>query len=258
MMKDTPTQLDQHFALPEVRRVELDRPLAWLRSGWRDMWANPIASLAYGLLFAIAGDIILIFAWGNPYLSTAAVSGFFLVGPLLAGGLYEISRRHAGGLHSTFFDSLAGWGRNGQSMAMFGLLLALASLIWERTSAIFFALFVPDLVPNFWSFASGVLLNPDYLGLTLTWLVAGGILAMLVLSVSAVSIPMLVDRQVDFVTAMMTSMRAVALNPAPMLVWAALVVALTALGFATLLFGLIFLMPLLGHASWHAYRDLVE
>jgi uncharacterized membrane protein len=257
-MKDSPTRLDQHFVLPEVRRIGLGRPLAWLRSGWRDMRASPIASLAYGLLFAIAGDVILIFAWGNPYLSTAAVSGFFLLGPLLAGGLYEISRRQADGLHTTFFDSLAAWRRNGQSMAMFGLLLALAALIWERVSAVFFALFVPGLVPDFWSFVSGVLLNADYLGPTLAWFLVGGILALLVFAVSAVSIPMLIDRDVDFVTAMMTSLRAVACNPGAVLLWAALVVALTLVGFVTLLFGLIVLMPLLGHASWHAYRDLVE
>ncbi len=257
-MKDSPTQLDQHFALPEVRRVGLARPLCWLRAGGRDLLANPIASIAYGLLFAIAGDIILIFAWRNPYLFTAAVSGFFLIAPLLAGGLYEISRRQAVGLHTTFFDSLAGWRRNGQSMAMFGLLLLLVAIVWERTSAVFFALFVPELTPDLWAFVSGVLLNADYRALTLSWLVAGGVLASLVFAISAVSIPMLIDRNVDFVTAMMTSLRAVTVNPGTMLLWAALVVALTLAGFATLLFGLIVLMPLLGHASWHAYRDLVE
>ncbi|WP_301100295.1 DUF2189 domain-containing protein [Propionivibrio sp.] len=257
-MKDSLTQLDQHFALPEVRRVGLNRPLAWLKSSMQDMLANPIASLAYGLLFAIAGDVILIFAWRNPYLFTVAVSGFFLIAPLLAGGLYEISRRQADGQHSTFFDSLAGWSRNGQSMAMYGLLLALVAIVWERTSAVFFALFVPGLTPDLAAFVTNVLLNADYRGLTLAWFLVGGMLAILVFAISVVSIPMLIDRDVDFVTAMMTSLRSVAQNPASMLLWAALVVLLTLAGFATLLFGLIVLMPLLGHASWHAYRDLVE
>lgn len=252
------TPLDQHFALPAIRRVGGERPLAWLRAGWHDLQANPIASLAYGLLFAIAGDVILLFSWRNPYLFTAAVSGFFLLAPLLAGGLYEISRRQERNLPSTFGDSLAAWRRNGQSMAMFGLLLALAAIIWERTSAVFFALFVPGLTPELWAFVSGVVLNANYIGLTLAWFCVGGLLAALVFSVSAVSIPMLIDRDVDFVTAMMTSLRSVAFNPSVMLKWAALVVALTLIGFASLLFGLVILMPLLGHASWHAYRDLVE
>ncbi len=257
-MKGSPTSLDQHFSLPEVRRIRLDRPLNWLASGWQDLRANPIASLGYGLLFAIAGDLILIFAWRTPYLFTAAVSGFFLVAPLLGGGLYEISRRQANGQHTSYVESLACWSRNGQSMAMFGMLLAFIAIIWERTSAVFFALLIPGLSPDLWAFVPNVLLNSEHLGLTLTWLLIGSGLALLVFSVSAVSIPMLIDRNVDFVTAMMTSMRAVLHNPLPMLFWAGLIVLLTLLGFATLLFGLIVLMPLLGHASWHAYRDLVE
>ncbi len=257
-MKDSPTPLDQHFALPNVRRIRHDRPQAWLRSGWQDMRANPIASLAYGLLFAIAGDVILIFAWRTPYLFTASVSGFFLIAPLLAGGLYEISRRQEAGQRTTFFESLACWTRNGQSMAMFGMLLAFAAIIWERTSAVFFALLIPGLAPDLWAFVPNVLLNPDYYGMTLSWLLVGSMLALLVFSVSAVSMPMLIDREVDFVTGMMTSMRAVIHNPGVMLLWAGMVVALTLTGFATLLFGLVVLMPLVGHASWHAYRDLVE
>ncbi len=257
-MNEAPRPLDQHFTLPNVRRVGLERPMAWLKAAWNDMRRNPIASLAYGLLFAMAGDLILIFAWRIPYLFTAAISGFFLIGPLLAGGLYEISRRQGLGEHSTFFDSLAGWRRNGQSMAMFGMLLAFASIIWERTSAVFFAILIPGLAPDLWSFVPNVLLNPAYLSLTLAWLIVGAFLAMLVFSVSAVSIPMLVDRDVDFVTAMITSLRAVLSNAKVMLLWATIVVALTMAGFATLLFGLVVFMPLLGHASWHAYRDLVE
>lgn len=257
-MENSSTRLDRCFSLPTVRRVAFGRPLVWLKAGGRDMRANPIASLAYGLLFAIAGDVILIFSWRNAYLFTAAVSGFFLIAPLLAGGLYEISRRHADGLHSTFVDSLAGWSRNGQSMAMYGLLLALLALVWERSSAVLFALFVAELTPDLAAFVSTVLLNPEYRGLTLAWFLVGGALSLLVFALSAVSIPMLVDRQVDFVTAMMTSLRAVTSNPAPLLLWAALVVALTLIGFASLLFGLVILLPLLGHASWHAYRDLVE
>jgi uncharacterized membrane protein len=256
-MKDSLTPLEQNFALPEVRAIGIERPLAWLRSGWKDMWSNPIASLAYGLLFSIAGDVILIFAWRTPYLFTAAVSGFFLVAPLLAGGLYEISKRREQGLHTTYFESLSCWSRNGQSMAMFGLLLAFVAIIWERTSAVFFAILIPGLSPDLWSFVPNVLLNPDHLNLTLTWLLVGSGLALLVFSVSAASIPMLIDRNVDFVTAMITSVRAVARNPWPMLLWAVLIVLLTVIGFVTLLFGLIVLMPLLGHASWHAYRDLV-
>jgi len=252
------TPLDRHFALPRVRRIAQGRPLDWLSAGWRDLAANPIASLAYGLLFAIAGDLILIFAWRNAHLVTAAISGFFLIAPLLAGGLYEISRRQAAGESSTFVDSLAAWRRNGQSMAMFGLVLALIGIAWERLSAVFFALLAPDLEPDLSNFVSSILGSRDYRNLVIVWFIAGAGLALFVFAISAASVPMLLDRDTDFVTAMMTSLRAVSLNLDAMVLWAGMIVVLTLLGFATLLFGLIVLMPLIGHASWHAYRDLVE
>lgn len=257
-MSTTLTPLDRHFALPEVRHVALDRPLAWLKAGWHDLVANPIASLAYGLLFAIAGDLILLAAWHSAHLVTAAVSGFFLIAPLLATGLYEISRRQAAGQSSTFIDSLTGWRRNGQSIAMFGLLLALTGIAWERLSAVLFALLAPGLTPDLSAFISSILSSHEYRSLMIVWFIAGGSLALLVFALSAVSIPMLLDRDVDFVTAMMSSLRAVSDNLETMILWAGLIVVLTLLGFATLLFGLVVLMPLLGHASWHAYRDLVK
>jgi len=257
-MRMTLTPLDRHFNLPEIRRVGLDRPFAWLKAGWGDLLANPIASLAYGLLFAIAGDVILLFAWRRPHLFTAAISGFFLIAPLLAAGLYEISRRQETGWPSTFIDSLGGWRRNGQSIAMFGLLLALVGIAWERFSAVLFALLAPDLSPDLSAFVTSILASDDYRNLVIAWFIAGGSLALLVFAISAVSVPMLLDRDCDFVTAMMTSLRAVSVNLEAMVLWAGLIVILTLLGFATLLFGLVILMPLIGHASWHAYRDLVK
>jgi len=257
-MNDSQPPIDQGFSFPVVRRVGLDRPLAWLKSSWLDVRANPVTSMTYGLLFALAGALVLIFSWSKPYLFTAAVSGFILIAPLLAGGLYEISRRQAEGKATTLYESLDGWRRNGQSMAMFGLLLTLVAIVWERTSAVIFALLVPGITPDLSTFILDVLLNPAFAGVTLAWFVVGGCLAMLVFAVSAVSIPMLIDRDVDFVTAMITSLRATVLNPKVMALWAMLVVMLTLAGFATLLFGLALTMPLLGHASWHAYRDLVD
>jgi uncharacterized membrane protein len=257
-MSDAPVPPNGQLNLPAVRRVTFGRPLAWLYAGWQDMRANPIASIAYGLLFAIAGDLILLFSWRNPHLFSAAVSGFFLIAPLLAAGLYEISRRQALGEHSTFIDSLAGWRRNWQSMAMLGLFLALIAIVWERTSAIMFAFYVPGKLPDLWVFVSEIVFNAEYRGVTFSWFFVGGSVAMLVFAISAVSAPMLINRDVYFISAILTSLRAVARNFDVMMLWAALVVTLTLTGFATLLFGLVILMPLIGHASWHACRELVE
>lgn len=250
--------LDHHFHLPHVRPVDAARPLHWLRLGWRDMSDSLGASLAYGAFFAVIGYLILSYAADMPYLFTAAVSGFFLVGPLAAAGLYEISRRHEKGETVSFGQSLAGLRRHGDSLLYFGVFLAIALIGWERMSAILFALFYQGNVPDLSNFFRDVFLSGDYTHFVVAYLVVGGILAAVVFSLSVVSVPMLMDRDTDAITAAMTSARAVGVNLAAMAVWAALIVVLVAVGFATMMIGMAILLPLLGHASWHAYRDMVE
>ncbi len=251
--------LNPELALPQIRAIPLERPLVWLWRGWQDLRANPLPSLAYGLLFGLVGDLILLASLSHPHLFTLALSGFFLLAPFLAVGLYELSRARAVDLRLGFVDSLRGPGRNPASLSLFGLALALLTLAWERLSAILFAL----LGPTDGQDAVGVLLplltNLEHWPLLLTWLATGGSLALLVFALSVVAIPMLLDRErSDPVAAAVTSLACVARNPLVMLIWGALIVALVLLGFATLLFGLVLFMPLLGHASWHAYKDLVE
>lgn len=251
--------LDRNFPLPRVRQVSVARIADWLAAGWADLRATPIASLAYGLLFAIAGDLLLVSLWRSPLHFLVAVSGFFIVAPLLCTGLYELSRRSERGLASVFADSLAGIKRGRDGLTRFGLLLVLLWLAWEVFSAVLFAGIAAGRPgTNVVEFAAFVIAASGHAGLALAWLLAGAVVALLVFMLSVVSAPLLLDRGGDFVSAAMTSLRAFAANPGPLLAWAATIVALTLLGFATLLFGLVVLMPLLGHASWHAYRDLVE
>ena len=245
-------------SLPAIRRVAWDRPFFWLMAGLDDLKANPLPSIAYGLLFALGGDLIILATLRYPHLVTVAISGFFLIAPLLAAGLYELSRKNAAGQKLLFIDSLRCYRRNGQSMAMFGLLIALAIVFWERFSAIAFALLGPSSSGDTSIFLSRIVLSGEHDAFFLTWLVLGGLLALLIFAVSVISVPMMLDQDSDFVTAMATSLQACLDNPGPLLLWAAIIVALTLIGFATLLFGLILIMPILGHASWHAYRELVE
>ncbi|HMV04124.1 MAG TPA: DUF2189 domain-containing protein [Accumulibacter sp.] len=244
--------------LPGIRQVALSRPFAWLAAGWRDLLANPIASLAYGLLFAIAGDLITIFAWRNGHVFIAATSGFFLVAPLLSGGLYEISRRRESGQSSTFFSSLGGGRRNRLELLKLGLLLGAVGLLWERLSTGLFHLLAPDLTPDLLKLLAVVHTSSEHRDLLLIWLLSGGTLALLIFSVTVVSVPLLLDRPLGLLVALRTSLRSVDANLLLMILWGAIIVVLTALGFLTLFFGLIVLMPLIGHASWHAYRELVE
>jgi len=252
------TGLDRHFALPTIRRVPANRPLEWLRAGWVDLRSNRWLSAGYGLVFTLAGYELLFLAEPRPYLFTAAISGFMLVAPMLAAGLYEISRRQEQGLASRFSDSLQGWARNGDSMAVSGLVLILVLIAWERLSAILFALFYRGDLPSVQSFFGSVFLSGNYTSFVIAYVVVGALLAALVFAMSAISVPLLVDRETDVVTAIAASLKAVGQNPAAMTLWAALLVALMVLGFLTLLLGMIVLLPWAAHASWHAYRDLTQ
>ena len=123
-MKPALDYADGPLPLPAIRRIAADRPVRWLRAGWHDLKANPLPSLAYGLLFALAGDLIILATLDRPHLLTVSISGFFLIAPLLAAGLNELSRRTAAGEKILFIDSVRCFKRNGESLALFGLILA--------------------------------------------------------------------------------------------------------------------------------------
>ena len=251
-------EFEQHFELPTIQRVPINRPLAWLAAGWRDMRNNMGESLAYGLVFAVAGWLIWAYAAGRPQLFTASVTGFFLVAPLLAAGFYEISRRQEQGLGTSFGESLQGWRRSGGAIAQMGVELVILAIFWERLSAILFALSYGGHPPNLESFFRDVFFSGDYNLLVTAYVTIGGIFAAIVFVLTAISIPMLLDRNGDRYTAMATSFLAVMRNIPAMALWAILIVVLAAIGFVTFLFGLIVIFPLLGHATWHAYRDLAK
>jgi len=249
-------ELGKHFALPGIRRVAALRPLAWLAMGMQDLRSNPAESLAYGVLVAILGALVWAYAGDDPQRFTASITSFFLIAPLLAAGLYEISRRQELGQSTSFGESLQGWRRSGGALAPFGLELFLFAIFWERLSAILFALSYGGHPPNLEAFFSDVFLSGAYPLFVAAYVGVGAIFAAIVFVVTAVAIPMLLDRNGDIYTAMATSFLAVTRNIPAMLVWALLIVALTALGFATLLVGLVIVFPLLGHATWHAYREM--
>lgn len=258
-MDNTFHTLDRHFHLPTVRRVEAARPIEWLKMGFADLKANPVASLMYGLVLAVAGYLILALAGDRPHVFTAAISGFLIIGPIAAAGLYEISRQQMMGQHPGFIESLKKLGSDHrESLFYCGLMLAFALIAWERISAILFALLYSGNVVSVADFASNVLFSGEHIRFTLAWIVAGGALAALVFAMMVVTIPMLMDRDIDMPTAMMTSLRAAASNLRAMALWAAIIVALVAVGFATMMVGLVIILPLLGHASWHAYKELVD
>lgn len=244
--------------LPGVRRIGFGAPLGWLGRGWQDLWRQPGASLFYGVAVAVTGAVILGVTASLPYLFAAAITGFLLVAPMLAAGLYELSRRYLAGEPVSLGDSMLAWKRNPSCMIGFGLLSILAGTLWQVISTVIVALFYkgPPLAPM--DMIIQVLINPQHYLMFFVYMGAGGILAAVVFALSVVSMPMLIDRRCDLISALVTSVNAVAENPLPLAAWAVVIMLLTGLGFATALVGLVLVMPWLGHASFHAYRDLVE
>lgn len=248
--------LDRHFPMPAVQRVALSRPAYWLRAGLEDLFANPLPGLAYGLLFSIGGDLILLASLQEPYLFMTALSVFFLLAPILAAGLYELSRLRAAGERPTFIDSLTGLARNPAALTLYGVVLAVVAVLWEQVTAVSFALVANEEVGL--GQLIHILTAGEHRAFMATWLIVGAGLALLVFAFSVVSVPMILDRDADFVTAMATSLRAFVINLETMVLWAGIIVLLTLMSFATLMVGLVFAMPILGHATWHAYRELVK
>jgi len=242
--------------LPAVRHVGPLAPLGWLAAGARDFRANPAQSAFYGACFALMGWLIaLTFRHAYAYVS-ALTTGFFLVGPFLAIGLYALSRQRARGEPALLASTLDAWRPNFGAVGIFALVLIVILLVWARASLVVFALFYTREMPSLEGFLGQVvsLRNPEFL---IAYLVVGGIFALLVFAISVVSVPMMLDRDADGITAVLTSVRAFGDNLGAMAVWGALIIAVVAAGFALWFVGLVVAVPLIGHATWHAYRAMV-
>jgi uncharacterized membrane protein len=171
---------------------------------------------------------------------------------------YELSRLRAAGQAATFDASLDGALKNGKRLARLGLVLAILAILWVLASGLLFERAFGGIPPSVRDNFYRTIVDWSYPGFFVTYLSIGAIFALLAFMLSVVSAPMIFDRAVDTGQAILTSLKAVATNPAAMAVWAMLIAALTAIGFATFLLGLAVVLPLLGHATWHAYRELID
>lgn len=249
-------QREAPFVWPSVCAVDVRAPWRWLRQGWNDLRAAPAPGLFYGGVLALMGFLLTRYYAGA--VGLALTTGFLLVGPFLAIGLYEVSRRREQGAAVALAPTLVAWKANFPSIGFYALILTLSLAVWIRVSVVVVALFFPDGTPTAVEFVAELGRSPDAWGFLLAYTAAGAGLALLVFATSAVSLPMLLDREkMDVVSAMIVSFNVLRLNFRPMLVWGAIIVAITALGFASLYLGLIVALPVIGHATWHAYRETV-
>ena len=243
-------------ARTRIRPLGFSAPLRWLARGARDLRAHLGIGLFYGLCFwGMALTLGAVFRH-RPEYTMSIVSGCVLVGPFLAMGLYDVSRRVERGDPVALGDSLTCWDQHLGSMGLLVLVLTVLELLWGRASLVVFAVFFNTGMPSTASVLQAVL-DPQNWQFLAVYTVVGGVFAALVFCTTAVSIPMILDRDTDAISAGLTSFRVVLENTAVMLFWGLLVVALTMLALWPWGLGLLLLGPLLGHATWHAYRDAV-
>lgn len=242
---------------PAPRQVDLRSPWRWLALGWADLWRHPVPGLFHGFLLTAVGAALLWLARDRFWLLAGAFSGFLIVAPILATGLYQVSRALSAGRRAGLREVVSLWRSLDARLVRFGLLLGLAGTGWVLTSAGLITLWSPAAILKPMDFLRHVVLAPD-LGLFEVWLLLGALLAAPVFASSVVAIPMLVDTSVPVSMAVVASWRAVANHPGPTALWAAVIAVLMGLSMLTALLGLVVCIPWLAHASWHAYRDLVR
>lgn len=252
---DITTIIDTASPFPPIRRIGMFRPFTWLRLGWDDFRESGSASIFYGICFAAMGLILNLVLSHAPQYVSALSCGFLLIGPLLALGLYDISRRIENvrsGLLGSVFSMRGRW----SNIGVLALVLAVILMVWARASLVIFALFYNKGMPTMHGFLTQ-LFSLNNLEFLLVYACIGFIFASIVFAISWVSIPMMLDRDSDAITSMIISCVALFINVPATIVWALIIVSFVVLGFMTWSLGFIIAMPVIGHATWHAYKEVV-
>lgn len=242
--------------LPEVRRAPLEAPLRWLGLGFSDMLRAPHHSLFYGAVLALMGYLLVNYYGGA--VGLALTTGFLLMGPFFAVGIYDISRRLEYGVKPDFLQSTIAWRANLPAIGFYALILMLSLAVWMRISVILVALLVPAGIESGFELLELLIASPGAWLFLALYLGIGAALAAFSFATSAVALPMLLERyEMDAISAMITSFQAIRRNPRTMALWAVMITTLTAAGFLSWYLGLVIVVPLIGHATWHAYREVV-
>lgn len=237
------------FAAP-CKKLQTQAPIRWIKLGWEDLKQAPIQSLSYGAILVVISYLMAFLAitFGNFVVLLALLSGFIFVGPLLAIAFYDISFQLQQGRKPTLGHSMREiWRHIGNEM-MFAVILLVIFLVWARAASLTHVFFPMQAQPDLGELATFLAVGS----------IVGSLFATFVFCISAFSLPMIIDRKADMVTAVVTSFNAVLRNKPAMLVWALLIVAAVAVGVVTAFIGLGVTLPLIGHATWHAYRETID
>ena len=246
---------------PVVRTITRADVAEAVAAGLRDFQATPLFGLFFGGLYAMGGMVIVacVWSWGLIYLAYPLAAGFALVGPFVAVGLYEVSRLREAGQAVTWRGVLGCiFAQSRRELGWMSLVTVFMFMMWMYQVRLLLALFFGFESFTAETFLRTLLTTPEGWIFLAIGHADGAVLSLVLFSLTVVSFPLLLDRDVDFITAMITSVRAVVQNPVPMLVWAFIVVALLIAASLPLFLGLFLVLPVLGHATWHLYRRLVE
>lgn len=246
--KKNQTELAVKPLVAPCRRVPLKAPFEWLKKGWSDLIQVPRYSLTYGLVMMLISVLITWVAYQahSIVLAIAMTAGFFFLGPVIALGLYALSKQLSHDKQPRFFDFWRERKQNLGNEMVLSFMFLIVFLIWARAASMLHIFFPSTMQFEDWLLFLGV------------GTLVGGIFATIIFCVGAFSIPMLMDRQVDTVTAVITSINAVLNNKLTMMVWGLLIVVLVLIGILTFYVGFVVLLPLVGHATWHAYKDTID
>ena len=242
-----------------VNVVDVEAPWRWLRLGWRDLVRARGVSLAFGFLIALASLLLINLLWRIDLLPYALplAAGFMFLAPAAGICFYDISRRAERGEPVHFGAIALAWKPHAGQIATMGLVMMLFQLAWIRFATLLFALFFGPEPASLDRFITALFFTTEGLPFLIVGTAIGGVLAVIAFAISVTAFPMLLDRDIGAAAAIATSVRATLANWRVMTGWAALILLFTAAGIVTFCLGLIVTMPLIGHASWHAYRDLV-
>lgn len=243
---------------PANTGLTMDAPWRWLGAGFRDMMRAPHLSLGYGALVigGGAGIVYLLWAAGYTSLIPVAFGCFAIFGPLLAVGLYEMSRRIEANESPRLFPVRFAGPRSPLQLAFIGFFLMFAALVWVRIAMLLYALFTNGSYVPLDEFLSFAISTGPGLAMIVIGTIVGAGIAFAIYLLTVVSVPMMMNERTDAFTAIGVGLKTMNEHTGAMLLWAWLIAVITAAGVATFFVGLAIAFPLLGHASWHAYRDI--
>lgn len=255
--KKNPLLTGETIHIYDVNKVDAGASKRWLEKGIADFKVRPMTSLAYGAIYVLVGLVLAYFTLNNPMYMVSMVTGFLLVGPIIAVGFYCMSRKIEDGGTPTFLQGFDAIKFNTISLISFALILGFLLIAWTRVASLVVALFFGSTVVSEDLIAT-ISSNPQTIPFLVTYALVGLFFASVAFMISFVSVPLITNRKVDVVTAIVTSVKAVAKNPSVAISWAFIISTLIFLGFIFGFVGLAITLPIVGHASWHAYRELIS